>query len=197
MDPKTGKVTDHAVPVLKPEEPKGVLELKPDPDGNVWASMMYQGGIAKLDVKTGKVTTYKVPEQWQGPNTQESMVSPENWKVDGWVWTNDQQFHMAESRRSEGSEWQHDQRLRHPERQGQQSVPAGIRRHQDRQDRRQNEDAAHLGAGTPACASTPWAFRSERHLVVCGIWLKRGRPLRSEDRQDHRLAEAGEMADAL
>ena len=83
MDPKTGKVTDYAIPVLKPDEPKGVLELKPDQDGNLWASMMYQGGIAMLDTKTNKVKTYKVPDQWQGPNTQESMVSPANWHVDG------------------------------------------------------------------------------------------------------------------
>jgi len=93
MDPKTGKVVDHAVPVLKPDEPLGVLELKPDQDGNVWASMMYQGGIAMLDTKTGAVKTYKVPDQWQGPNTQESMVSPENWHVDGKVWTNNQEDH--------------------------------------------------------------------------------------------------------
>ena len=106
MDPATGKVIDHAVPVLKPDEPKGLLELKPDPEGNVWASMMYQGGIAKLDVKTGKVTTYKVPEQWQGPNTQESMVSPEHWTVDGWVWTNDQQDHSILRVNPKTGEWE-------------------------------------------------------------------------------------------
>jgi streptogramin lyase len=106
MDPKTGKITDHAVPVLKPGEPLGLLELKPDPEGNVWASMMYQGGIAKLDVKTGKVSTFKVPEQWQGPNTQESMVSPEHWTVDGWVWTNDQQDHSILRVNPRTGEWE-------------------------------------------------------------------------------------------
>jgi virginiamycin B lyase len=93
MNPKTGEVVDHAIPVLKADEPLGVLELKPDHEGNVWASMMYQGGIARLDVKSGDVKTYKVPDQWQGPNTQESMVSPENWNVDGKVWTNNQEDH--------------------------------------------------------------------------------------------------------
>ena len=93
MDPKTGKVTDISIPVLKPDEPKGLLELKPDPEGNVWASMMYQGGIARIDAKTMKVTTFAVPKEWQGPNTQESMVSPGDWTHDGWVWTNDQQDH--------------------------------------------------------------------------------------------------------
>ncbi len=93
MDPKTGKVVDHPVPVLKDDEPRGLLELKPDQDGNIWASMMYQGGIAMLDVKTNQVKTYKVPDKWQGPNTQESMVSPANWHVDGKVWTNNQEDH--------------------------------------------------------------------------------------------------------
>jgi len=32
------------------------------------------------------VKTYKVPEQWPGPNTKESIVSPEHWHVDGYVW---------------------------------------------------------------------------------------------------------------
>ena len=106
LDPKTGKITDHPVPVLKPDEPRGLLELKPDKDGNVWASMMYQGGIAKLDVKTNVVTTYKVPDQWQGPNTQESMVSPEHWNVDDWVWTNNQEDHSILRVNMKTGEWQ-------------------------------------------------------------------------------------------
>lgn len=93
VDLKTGKVTDHAIPVLKPEQPRGVLELKPDRDGNLWASMMYQGGIAMLDTKTKQVKTYKLPDQWQDSNTQESMVSPMHHHVDGFVWTNNQQDH--------------------------------------------------------------------------------------------------------
>jgi len=93
VDLKTGKVTDHAIPVLKPEQPRGVLELKPDRDGNLWASMMYQGGIAMLDTKTKQVKTYKLPDQWQGANTQESMVSPMHHHVDGYVWTNNQEDH--------------------------------------------------------------------------------------------------------
>ena len=106
LDPKTGKVIDHPIPVLKPGEPLGVLELKPDQDGNLWASMMYQGGIARIDTKTGKVTTYKVPEQWQGPNTQESMVSPANWHVDGFVWTNNQEDHSILRVNVKTGEWE-------------------------------------------------------------------------------------------
>ena len=118
MDPTTGKVIDRPVPVLKPDEPRGLLELKPDPEGNVWASMMYQGGIARLDVKTGKVTTYKVPEQWQGPNTQESMVSPEHWTVDGYVWTNNQEDHSILRMNVKTGEWENLGALKDPKGRG-------------------------------------------------------------------------------
>ena len=106
MDPKTGKIVDHEIPVLKPEQPRGVLELKPDRDGNLWASMMYQGGIAMLDTKTGKVKTYKVPDKWQGPNTQESMVSPMHHHVDGFVWTNNQEDHSILRVNVKTGEWE-------------------------------------------------------------------------------------------
>jgi streptogramin lyase len=106
VDLKTGKVTDHPVPVMKDEQPRGVLELKPDQDGNLWASGMYQGGVYKLDTKTNKVTPYKVPDQWQGPNTQESMVSPMNHHVDGFVWTNNQENHSVLRVNVKTGEWE-------------------------------------------------------------------------------------------
>ena len=49
MDQKTGQVKDIAIPVLKPEQPKGGLDIEFDPAGNVWLSMMYQAGISKID----------------------------------------------------------------------------------------------------------------------------------------------------
>lgn len=106
MDAKTGKIVDHPVPVLKDEQPRGLLELKADRAGNVWASMMYQGGIAMLDTKTNKVKTYKVPDQWQGPNTQESMVSPAHHHVDGYVWTNNQEDHSILRVNVKTGEWE-------------------------------------------------------------------------------------------
>ena len=106
VDLKTGKVTDHAVPVMKDEQPRGVLELKPDQDGNIWASGMYQGGVYRLDTKTNKVTAFKVPDKWQGPNTQESMVSPMNHHVDGFVWTNNQEDHSLLRVNVKTGEWE-------------------------------------------------------------------------------------------
>ena len=94
LDPKTGKATDIPIPVLKPDEPKGGLDLEFDPgQKNVWLAMMYQAGLAKIDRQTHAVTTYPFPKEWQSPSTQASMVSPQHDDVDGKVWTNNQEAH--------------------------------------------------------------------------------------------------------
>ncbi len=94
LDPKTGKVTDIPIPALKPEEPKGGLDLEFDPgQKNVWLAMMYQAGLARIDRQTHEVKTYPFPKEWQSPSTQASMVSPQHDDVDGKVWTNNQEAH--------------------------------------------------------------------------------------------------------
>jgi virginiamycin B lyase len=95
MDPKTGQVKDIAIPVLKPEQPKGGLEIQFDPQGDIWMSLMYQAGIAKLDRKTHEITMYPFPKEWQTNSTQASMVAPGNSDVDGKVWTNNQEDHYT------------------------------------------------------------------------------------------------------
>jgi virginiamycin B lyase len=93
LDPKTGKVTDYKLPLMKASAPQGTLGLHPDRDGNLWVAMMYQGGLVKFDTHTKKITAYPIPAEWQNASTQESMVSPRNSHVDGKVWTNDQSDH--------------------------------------------------------------------------------------------------------
>jgi virginiamycin B lyase len=95
LDPRTGKVNDYAIPVLKPEQPKGGLDLEFDPDGNLWLSMMYQAGIARIDRKTRQVQAFGIPPEWQSPSTQASMVTPTHMNVDGKVWTNNQEDHSS------------------------------------------------------------------------------------------------------
>jgi virginiamycin B lyase len=95
LDPKTGKVTDYPLPVVRPEQPKGTLDLQFDPAGNVWVAMMYQAGLTKIDRKTKELKTYPFPKEWLGYNTQASMVSPNHSDVDGKVWTNDQEPHNS------------------------------------------------------------------------------------------------------
>jgi virginiamycin B lyase len=93
LDPATGKVTDYPLPMVKPGFPTGTLDLEPDPDGNIWVSMMYQTGVARLDLATKTLKTFPLPKEWQANHTQESMVSPTFDKVDGKVWTNNQDMH--------------------------------------------------------------------------------------------------------
>jgi streptogramin lyase len=95
MDPATGQVKDIAIPVIRPEQPKGGLDIEFDPDGNVWLSMMFQAGISKIDRKSHEVTVYPFPREWLSPSTQASMVSPMHSNVDGKVWTNNQEDHYS------------------------------------------------------------------------------------------------------
>jgi streptogramin lyase len=86
LDPKTGKVTEHALPANKPGAPVGSLDLELDRDGNPWVAMMYQAAIAKLDKATGKVTIYPLPQEFDNPRVQIGMLDPRNAHVDGKVW---------------------------------------------------------------------------------------------------------------
>jgi streptogramin lyase len=86
LDPKTGKVTEYPLPLLKPDAPTGSLDLEFDPSGNPWVAMMYQQAIATLDRKTGKVTTYPLAPEYQNPKVQIGMLDPRNSNVDGKVW---------------------------------------------------------------------------------------------------------------
>jgi streptogramin lyase len=94
MDPKTGQTKDIAIPVIRPEQPKGGLDIEFDPDGNVWLSMMYQAGISKIDRKTHEVTVFPFPQEWISASAQASMVSPMYSNVDGKVWTNNQEDNL-------------------------------------------------------------------------------------------------------
>lgn len=93
VDPKTGKVTEFPIPVLKKGFPTGTLDLQLDKDENLWVSLMYQGGIAKFDKKSEKFQIFSLPNEWQKDHTQQSMVSASSSHVDGKVWTNNQDDH--------------------------------------------------------------------------------------------------------
>jgi len=92
LDPKTGKVTEYAVPEPKKGSPTGLLSLRDDGDGHLWAGMMYQAGIVKFDKKTEKVQVWNVPAELNRPNTQINMTSPLHYTVDGKVWTQNNGF---------------------------------------------------------------------------------------------------------
>ena len=80
------------MPELKKGWPTGMLGLRPDKDGNMWLGMMYQGAIAKFDLKDKKFTTWSMPPEMQKDQTQVNMVRAEQSHVDGKVWSQNNGF---------------------------------------------------------------------------------------------------------
>jgi len=89
LDPKTGKVLEFPIPILKPNSPKGELALRPDQDGNPWIGMMYQGAVARFNRKTETFQTWSLPGDLNTIYTQITEVNPTRSKVDGKVWLED------------------------------------------------------------------------------------------------------------
>jgi virginiamycin B lyase len=89
LDPKSGKITEYPVPLVRPGFPTGMLDLETDANGSLWLAMMYQGGIARFDKKTETFKIWQVPPELTNAETQQSMVGPQHWDVDGKVWLND------------------------------------------------------------------------------------------------------------
>ena len=89
FDPKTLAHAEFAIPVQRPDFPKGTLDLEVDPEGNLWLSHMFQSGIVKFDKKTEKFQTFPLPKDVVNENSQQSMVGPQRWLVDRKVWLND------------------------------------------------------------------------------------------------------------
>jgi streptogramin lyase len=89
LDPKTGKTTEYPIPEIKPGRIKGNLDIDLDEDQNVWIAMTFQGGIAKFDRKTSKITVYKLPPDLDGDYRELICVAAAHSKVDGKVWISD------------------------------------------------------------------------------------------------------------
>jgi streptogramin lyase len=89
LDPRTGKITEYDVPVLKPGAPKGILGMRFDEDENLWLALQFQGGIAKFDKKTERFQTWSLPPELNGDHVQINQVSPGRHHVDGKVWLQD------------------------------------------------------------------------------------------------------------
>ena len=89
MDPRTGKVTEYQIPVLKPDAPKGILGMRFDRDQNPWLAMQFQGGIARFDRTTETFQTWSLPPELNGAHVQVNQVSPERSYIDGKVWLQD------------------------------------------------------------------------------------------------------------
>jgi virginiamycin B lyase len=86
MDPKTGKVTQYPIPVVKPGFSLGTLDLEIDKDDNPWVGVMYQSAIARLDRKTGKFETWSTPKEWDTDAGQLGHLAVEGTPTDAKVW---------------------------------------------------------------------------------------------------------------
>jgi virginiamycin B lyase len=86
LNPKTGAVADYQMPITKPGAPLGSLDLVFDKQGNIWVGTMYQGSLAKFDVRTKAFQTWGSPTYRERDEARIAMVMPINHDVDGKVW---------------------------------------------------------------------------------------------------------------
>jgi virginiamycin B lyase len=93
LDPRTGAHKEFAYTLPKPNFPSGALALEPDPDGNWWLALMFQGGLARFDPRTETFRMFPLPPELDSDTAQQSMVMPRRLNVDGKVWTNDVNSH--------------------------------------------------------------------------------------------------------
>ena len=86
LDPGTGEVVEYSLPITKPGAPVGSLDLVFDKQGDIWLGTMYQGSLAKFDVRTKTFKTWGSPTFRERDDARIAMVMPINQDVDGQVW---------------------------------------------------------------------------------------------------------------
>src|SRR5260221_233087 len=86
MDPKTGKVTQYPIPVVKQGWSEGTLDLEFDRDDNPWVGVMYQSAIAKFDRKSEKFRMWSTPKEWDTDAGQLGHIAIEGTHSDNKVW---------------------------------------------------------------------------------------------------------------
>jgi len=86
MDPKTGIVTQHAIPETKPGFSLGTLNLEIDKDDDPWIGLMYQSAIAKFDRKTQKFEEWPTPKAWDSDAGQLGHLAVQGTPSDDKVW---------------------------------------------------------------------------------------------------------------
>jgi virginiamycin B lyase len=88
LDPKTGKHAEFPVKEFRKGFPQGNLDLGIDKDKNLWLGMMYQGAVARFDLKTEQFQYWQLPPERLKDDSQLNMVTNRA-DVDGKVWIND------------------------------------------------------------------------------------------------------------
>lgn len=75
LNPRTGATKEWRLPVFKPGFPAGSLGMAIDKDGNLWIARLFQAGVAKLDVKTGRVTNYPIPKKDANAHSRTAFIA--------------------------------------------------------------------------------------------------------------------------
>lgn len=86
LDPKTGTITEHRIPITKPGAPQGSLDLVFDTRGDIWLGTMYQGSLARFDRRTTTFQTWGSPTYMDRDEARIAMVMPIYTDLDGQVW---------------------------------------------------------------------------------------------------------------
>ncbi len=94
FDPKTAKLTEFSIPVVKPGWPLGELGLRADRQGNLWFGVSFQAAVAKFDPKTERFQMFPLTGEFNRDMTQVNMASPQSSFVDGKVWLQNNGFAM-------------------------------------------------------------------------------------------------------
>jgi streptogramin lyase len=92
LDPRSGTLTEFAIPEHKPGFPTGLLGLRSDPEGNLWFGNMYQATIARFDPKTETFKFWPLEGEENIDAAQINMASPQSSGVDGKVWAQNNGF---------------------------------------------------------------------------------------------------------
>ena len=75
LDPRTGEYKEWPLPEIKPGFPHGSLGVALDPKGNPWIGRAFQGGVATMDKKTEKITSYRIPKDFDNEFVRNTFIA--------------------------------------------------------------------------------------------------------------------------
>jgi hypothetical protein len=88
LNPINGATKEWPLPFERPGYPEGLLSIKIDKEGNAWIPRFFQGcSLVKMDTKTEQMTTWKVPDEFNGLQSRCGHVALG--APDGTVWMSD------------------------------------------------------------------------------------------------------------
>jgi virginiamycin B lyase len=78
LNPRTGEIKEWPLPEIKPGFPTGSLGVALDPKGNPWIGRAFQAGVAMMDKKTEKITSYRIPKEFDNEYVRNTFIAVGN-----------------------------------------------------------------------------------------------------------------------